>query len=159
MAAAPKPASASGDELPTNIHRYRILGELGRGSMGRVYRAQDPNVGREIALKVVIPGSFGETAEEAEQVRARFQMEAQAAGRLEHPGIARIYDADTDPATGWAYLAMELVRGPSLKQLLKRQGQLDIPPLVDVLAQVAEALDYAHQHRVIHRDVKPANIL
>jgi len=144
--------------IPERIGRYRVLGELGRGAMGRVYVAYDPNLERRVALKVMSPAA-GEDPEEEEELRQRFLLEARAAGRLAHPGIVAVHDADSDPASGLPYIAMELVEGESLEALLRREGRL--PPLlaVDLAARIARALGYAHARGIVHRDVKPANIL
>ena len=96
--------------LPATIGRYEIVAELGRGAMGRVFRARDPNVDRHVALKVLAPLHLA-AADEAEELRRRFILEARAAGRLSHPGIVMVLDADADPATGSPYIAMELVAG------------------------------------------------
>lgn len=143
--------------LPRQIHRYRILSEIGRGSMGRVYLAEDPNIDRRIALKVLSPQQICEPEQEA-ALRQRFLLEARATGRLSHPGIVTVYDADTDPMSGEPYLAMEWVKGRSLRAILEG-GPLPPASAVDLAAQVARALDYAHRREVIHRDVKPANLL
>ncbi len=143
--------------LPKQIHRYRVLSELGRGSMGRVYLALDPNIERRIALKILMPERLRGGGEE--ELRQRFIQEAKAAGGLSHPGIVTIHDADTDPATGCPYLAMEWVPGYSLKTLLRKQGPLATERAVSIAAQVARALDYAHRRDIVHRDVKPANLL
>ncbi len=147
------PASA----VPEQIHRYRVLSELGRGSTGRVYLAFDPSIDRRIALKVLAPERL--RGGDFEQVRRRFLREGRAAGGLNHPGIVTVYDADTDPASGCPYLAMEWVAGCSLRNLLHRQGRLAAGRAVSLAAQVAGALDYAHRYGVVHRDVKPANLL
>ena len=146
------------DALPTTIHRYRVLDEIGRGAMGRVYLAEDPRIGRRIALKILMPEAETDAEQDALQ-RERFLVEARAAGRLHHPGIVTVYDADTDPANGLAYLAMEWVGGPDLRHLLADQGPLDLLRAVELVAEVAAALDYAHRHEVVHRDIKPANLL
>ncbi len=145
------------EALPKQIHRYRILSELGRGSMGRVYLARDPNIERRIALKVLMPERLRGAG--GEELRQRFLQEAKAAGGLSHRGIVTIYDADTDPDSGCPYLAMEWVPGCSLKTLLRREGPLAPERAVSMAAQVARALDYAHRREVVHRDVKPANLL
>lgn len=143
--------------LPEHIRRFRILSELGHGAMGRVYLAEDPRIGRKIALKVLSPRQIADGEED--ELRERFLQEARAAGRLIHPGIVAVFDADTDPASGDPYLAMEWVDGRTLRDILKEKGRLDAVRAVDLVAQVAAALDYAHRHHVIHRDVKPANLL
>ena len=143
---------------PESIRRYRILSELGRGAMGRVYLAEDPRIGRRIALKVLSPRQLTEPGDE-DELRERFLLEARASGRLIHPGIVAVFDADTDPESGDPYLAMEWVDGRNLRDLLKASGRVETARAVDLAAQVAAALDYAHRHHVIHRDVKPANLL
>jgi len=144
--------------IPERIGRYRVLGELGRGAMGRVYVAYDPNLERRVALKVMSPAA-GEDPEEEEELRQRFLLEARAAGRLAHPGIVAVHDADTDPASGLPYIAMELVEGESLEALLRREGRLPELLAVDLVARIARALGFAHARGIVHRDVKPANIL
>ena len=140
------------------IHRFRILRELGVGSMGRVYLAEDPNIGRRLALKVLSPERLSRPEKQSE-MHARFLAEARAAGGLTHPGIVTVYDADSDPLSGDPYLAMELVEGHSLRQILDQEAPLGMSRTLDLIAQVARALAFAHRHEVIHRDVKPANLL
>ena len=143
---------------PTLIHRYRIVRQLGRGSMGRVYLAADPNTDRQIALKVLDPKREVD-ATERERLRKRFLQEARAAGRLNHNSIVMVLDADTDPATEAPYIAMEWVDGESLQEFLRQQGPLPVEAAVMMASRIGEGLAYAHDHDVIHRDVKPANIL
>jgi hypothetical protein len=145
--------------LPARIGRYEVVGELARGSMGRVLRALDPNLERQVALKVLAPLHLASAEGEPEELRRRFLLEARAAGRLNHPGIVMVLDADTDPKTGSPYIAMELVEGRSLESLLSEHGRLPAARAVAIALQVARALAYAHGEGVIHRDVKPANIL
>ena len=140
---------------PTSIGPYRIVRELGRGAMGIVWAAHDERIGRPVAIKV-IQFSPGHTAEEIDELRRRFTLEARAAGRLKHPGIVTIYDFNnegTDP-----YLVLEYIDGPSLQQIA---GNEPLPSAVvaDIVSQTSAALDYAHRAGVIHRDVKPANLL
>jgi serine/threonine protein kinase len=143
---------------PTKLGRYEIVDEIGKGAMGVVYLARDPLIGRLVALKTFRIGYSVRDAE-LEQFRARFIREAQSAGILSHPNIVTIHDVVEHSDDGLAFIAMEYVRGTNLKTLLQGDQPLTLPFVVEVISQVAEALDYAHSHRVIHRDVKPANIL
>jgi serine/threonine-protein kinase len=143
---------------PTKLGRYEIVDEIGKGAMGVVYLARDPLIGRLVALKTFRIG-YSVRDQELEQFRARFIREAQSAGILSHPNIVTIHDVVEESEEGLAFIAMEYVRGTNLKALLQGDQPLSLPFVVDVIAQVADALDYAHSHRVIHRDVKPANIL
>ena len=145
-------------ELLETVGRYEIVGDLGAGSMSRVYLAHDPNLDRKVALKVVLQGFSLDTREQSELER-RFLLEARAAGKLSHPGIVRVYDADTDPDLRIPYIAMEWVQGRSLRNLLDEGGRLSGPRTLEILSQVARALDYAHRAGRIHRDIKPSNIL
>jgi serine/threonine-protein kinase len=140
---------------PATIGRYVVEAEIGRGAMGVVYRARDPRIGREVALKTLLihPGM---DAAAAQELKERFLNEGRAAGRLHHPGIVSVFDADEDPATGIAYLAMEFVQGRELRSFMPAMPARE---LVGIIAQVADALDHAHERGVVHRDVKPANIL
>jgi hypothetical protein len=135
------------------IGRYQIAEQVGRGSMGTVYRALDPVLGRPLAIKTLNPDLPAETILE---MKARFVREAQAAGRLSHPNIVTIYDVGV--AGDLAYIAMEFLEGQSLRKLMKA-GAIPFEQAADIVAQVAEALDYAGRFGVVHRDVKPANIM
>src|SRR3954467_12475469 len=141
---------------PTKLGRYEITDEIGKGAMGIVYLARDPLIGRLVALKTFRIG-YSVRDSEMEQFRIRFMREAQSAGILTHPNIVTIHDVVEQTEEGMAFIAMEYVRGTNLKMLLQAHQPMSLPFVVDVVAQVAEALDYAHAHRVIHRDVKPAN--
>jgi hypothetical protein len=134
--------------------RYRIVAELGRGAMGAVYRAVDPLIEREVAVKTLLPNLPEEVVAE---VRERFLREAKSAGRLNHPNIVTIYDVGEQE--GVAYIAMELLEGRSLQQMLRDPQPLSLDQVADIVAQVAEALDYAQRHKIVHRDVKPANVM
>jgi serine/threonine-protein kinase len=135
------------------IGRYKILGELGRGAMGIVYRAQDPALDRVVALKTII---LADDAEGREEYQKRFFLEAKAAGKLTHPSIVTTYDFGEQG--GVPYLAMELLEGTDLRTRLK-EGALAPIEAVDVARQVAEGLGFAHERGIVHRDVKPGNIM
>jgi serine/threonine-protein kinase len=137
------------------IGRYRIVGEIGRGAMGVVYRALDPAIGRTVAIKTIRLNELADATEQA-RLRERLFREAQSAGILSHPGIVTIYDvAEQD---GITYVAMELVDGPTLERLM-RTAVPDGQAVLSVLHQTAAALDYAHRRGIVHRDIKPANIM
>ncbi|MEA2599923.1 MAG: eukaryotic-like serine/threonine-protein kinase [Acidobacteriota bacterium] len=143
---------------PTKLGRYEITDEIGKGAMGVVYLARDPLIGRLVALKTFRIG-YSVRDQEMEQFRIRFMREAQSAGILTHPNIVTIHDVVESSEEGMAFIAMEYVRGTNLKLLLQGDQALGLPFVLDVIAQVGDALDYAHSNRVVHRDVKPANIL
>jgi serine/threonine protein kinase len=131
--------------------RYRIVKELGKGNMGVVYQAHDPQIDRMVALKVLRPDRV--TSEDFVQ---RFLKEARAIGRLSHPRIVTVYDVGEDKGT--IYIAMEYLIGEPLNDVMK-SGRLSIPQSVEIVRQVAQALDYAHQKGIVHRDIKPSNII
>ena len=145
-------------ETPQKLGRYEILEEIGKGAMGVVYLARDPLIGRLVALKTFRIG-FAARDDELTQFRSRFVREAQSAGILSHPNIVTIHDVVDEGLAGTCFIAMEYVKGTNLKQLLQRPDAFPLAFVVDILAQVAEALDYAHSRGVVHRDIKPANIL
>ncbi|MBI1982631.1 MAG: serine/threonine protein kinase, partial [Acidobacteria bacterium] len=144
------------------IGRYEIQSELGRGAMGAVYKARDPQIGRTVAIKIILMTNQSPAA--AEEYKQRFYREAQTAGQMSHPGIVTIYDVNEDEY-GQPFLVMEFIEGTTLESLLApaKAGQTKLRPplkqLIDIAAQVSDALDYAHRRNVIHRDIKPANIL
>ena len=138
------------------IGRYRILDELGRGATGVVYRAQDPAIGRIIAIKTIRLSDFTDPAER-ERLRERLFREAQSAGMLSHPNIVTIYDIAEE--NGLAYIFMECVDGPPLEKVLNSPEPIRSENALSILRQTAIALDYAHQKGIVHRDIKPANIL
>ena len=135
------------------IGRYRILGELGRGAMGIVYKAEDPNLDRVVALKTIIvdPDSEG-----AGEYRKRFLLEAKAAGKLTHPNIVTTFDYGEQD--GLAFLAMELLEGTDLRSRLLEES-IPAAEAIEIARQVAEGLAYAHERGVVHRDIKPGNIM
>ena len=134
--------------------RYQIEAELGRGAMGTVYRAVDPLLERTVAIKTLNPDLPGDTLAE---VKARFLREARSAGKLNHPNVVTIYDVGE--ADGIAYIAMEFLDGRSLREVLDANTMLPIYTIADIAAQIADALDYAQRNGIVHRDVKPANIM
>jgi formylglycine-generating enzyme required for sulfatase activity len=134
------------------LGKYRILAELGRGGFATVYRALDTTLEREVALKVLDPLLMRDEA-----WVERFRREARAVARLGHPHIVTIHEIDE--ADGRLFIAMELVARPTLKDLIAERGHLSWDETLDILAQLAEALDYAHSEDILHRDLKPGNIL
>jgi tRNA A-37 threonylcarbamoyl transferase component Bud32/outer membrane biosynthesis protein TonB len=138
------------------IGRYKIVRELGRGAMGVVYHAIDPNIGRPVAIKTIDLGGVRKP-EEQERLRERLFREARSAGSLSHPGIVTIYDVEQQGAL--AYIAMEFVDGVTLDHLLSGTEPISAGRMFAVLGQTATALDYAHQKGIVHRDIKPANIM
>jgi len=130
--------------------RYQIESELGRGSMGVVYSAYDPQIDRRVAIKVLREDRV--TSEEFVQ---RFLRESRSIGRLTHPNILTVYDAGKDNNT--IFIAMEFLEGKTLNEVI-RERRLSIDEIVDIGVQVAGALDYAHSKNIIHRDIKPSNI-
>lgn len=140
----------------TVIGRYRLLREIGAGGMARVFEAEDQTLGRRVALKLlVIPPTVPEA--ERHQLMRQFQQEAQAAGMLSHPNIVTLYEVGEEDDLH--YIAMELLTGTTVRQLLQRSGRLPVDEALNILVQVAKALDYAHRQGVIHRDIKPDNIV
>lgn len=138
------------------IGRYKIVRELGRGAMGVVYHAIDPNIGRPVAIKTIHLGGV-RNAEEQGRLRERLFREARSAGMLSHPGIVTIYDVEQQGDL--AYIAMEYVDGPTLDQLMSEGAPLESSRMFGILGQTANALDYAHSKGIVHRDIKPANIM
>jgi serine/threonine protein kinase len=137
---------------PVDIPGYRIEGLLGRGGMGTVYRATDLRLGRTVAVKVLNP----ERAIDPD-FRARFVDESRRAASIEHPNVLPVYEAGE--AGGVLYIAMRLIEGSDLRELIAREGALDPERAARIVGQAAAGLDAAHARRLVHRDVKPANIL
>jgi serine/threonine-protein kinase len=136
------------------LGRYVIQSELGRGAMGVVYKASDTVLERVVAVKTV---NMALEREGAEKYEARFYQEARAAGSLNHPNIVTVYDVGKEGDV--AYMAMEFIEGVELRSLIGEGRAMPVSQAVSIGAQVAEGLAYAHQHGVVHRDVKPANIM
>jgi tRNA A-37 threonylcarbamoyl transferase component Bud32 len=146
-------------ETMHQLGRYEIVAELGRGAMGAVFRARDPKIDRTVAIKTIaVPAS---SRHDAEHYRQRFFREAQAAGRLSHPGIVTIYDVGEDEAAHTPFIVMECVEGDSLDRVVAAApaGKLSREIALRLLRQIAEALDYAHRQGIVHRDIKPANVM
>jgi serine/threonine-protein kinase len=137
--------------------RYEIVEELGRGAMGVVYKARDPQIDRLVALKTV--SLWGQEPDEEKEFRLRFMNEAQAAGRLHHAGIVQVFDVGESPENRDPYIVLEYVSGEPLNKVLAREKKFEPVKALRVAEEIAEALDYAHGQGVIHRDIKPANIL
>lgn len=141
-----------------NLGRYHIVEELGRGAMGTVFRGRDPKIDRLVAIKTI--RAFGARPGEDEEYRKRFFREAQAAGKLSHPGIVTIYDVGEQESTQVPYIVMEYIAGRTLENLLTADDQRpSVEVSLDLVRQLAEALDYAHAQNIVHRDIKPANII
>src|SRR3954468_292955 len=136
-----------------HIGRYKIEAELGKGAMGVVYKATDPNIGRVVALKTLRVDVHGM---ESDEMSKRFHAEARNAGVLNHPNIVTIYDAQE--LEGMFYIAMEFIQGQTLQELLKL-GMVPVEKVIDITRQACAGLDYAHAKGIIHRDIKPANIM
>ena len=139
---------------PQKFGRYEIVREIGHGAMGVVYEALDPTIGRKIALKAIRFDGIGTTADEAAR---RFKNEARAAGGLNHPNIVTVYDAGED--SGILYLAMEFIEGSTLEALIREERTIATAQTIDIIRQVCAGLDFAHAKGIVHRDVKPGNIM
>jgi serine/threonine protein kinase len=136
------------------LGRYEIIGELGQGAMGVVYKARDPMLDRIVAIKTV---NLTLPKDELAEYEARFYQEAKAAGGLSHRNIVVIYDIGRSERV--AYMAMEFLEGQELRRLLQARTPIGLLQALDITAQVAEGLQYAHDRQIIHRDIKPANVM
>src|SRR5262245_7839828 len=130
--------------------RYEILAELGRGGMGVVYRAKDPMLSREVAIKLIPPGNLTPDTEE------RFLREAQVVAQMDHPGIVAIHDLGRHD--GSLFFVMPVVSGKNLRHFL-RERSLRLGDVLDIGGQVADALEYSHSLSIVHRDIKPENVM
>ncbi len=145
-----------GDLAKPQLGRYEVLKELGKGAMGIVYLGKDPKINREVAIKTLrFEDEFD--ASDQKEMKERFFREAESAGRLVHPNIVTIYDAGEDGDI--SYIAMELLSGTDLKDFSTKDKLLPSNEVCEIIAKVADALDYAHSEGVVHRDIKPANIM
>lgn len=140
---------------PNVIGRYEIVEELGKGAMGSVFKARDPVMGRIVAIKTIHASALN--GEQSHEYRARFEREARASAVLAHPGIVPIFDVGEHE--GAPFLVMEFVEGRTLERAMRKGERFTLDRVCEIGQQIAEALDYAHRQGVIHRDVKPANIL
>lgn len=144
----------AGGVKPT-LGRYEIIKELGRGAMGVVYLGKDPKIQRSVAIKTMRLDEID--PENLQDVKERFFREAESAGRLSHPNIVTIFDAGEEQELG--YIAMEVLDGTDLKDYSKKDKLLPVKQVLEIVAKVADALDYANTQGIVHRDVKPANIM
>ncbi len=138
------------------LGRYQVERELGKGAMGVVYLGKDPKIGRMVAIKTMALSQEFEP-DELQDVKERFFREAETAGRLSHPNIVAIYDAGEEHDL--AYIAMEFIKGHDLVRHIKPNALLEVAEVIKIIADVADALDYAHSNGVVHRDIKPANMM
>ena len=144
--------------IPPKIGKYKVASVLGRGAMGVVYLARDPLIDRDVAIKtIVLPQGLEEFR--IREFRERFLREARAAGRLSHPAIVTIYEADDGAAGGPPFIAMEFVEGLPWNHKIRQRTFPDAEPVLALAREIASALDYAHRNGVVHRDIKPANIV
>src|SRR4051812_13792303 len=141
-----------GSEVENRIGKYDVLSKLGEGGMGVVYKAKDPLIDRIVAIKKMT-GTFAEDNE----ARERFLREARAVGRLQHANIVTIYELGVEGNS--PYMVMEFLEGMGLEAVLAARTPLTMVQKLDYMIQVCHALHYAHQHDIVHRDVKPANVI
>jgi serine/threonine-protein kinase len=146
----------SSPEERKTVGRYQLLEVLGSGSMGLVYKALDPKINRHLAIKTIrFSDEFEEDA--IKDIKRRFLREAEIAGQLAHPSIVTIYDVGEDEDL--TFIVMEYLEGKDLSKFIKKKNLLSFRKVLQVIARVADALEYAHTRNVIHRDIKPANIM
>lgn len=139
----------------STLGRYQLARVIGQGAMGIVYEGRDPHLDRRVAIKTVQLAGMG--SDQAEEFEARFLVEARSAARLQHPHIVTLYDADRDLDT--TYLVLEFVQGHDLRQHMERGARYSLRQIADLLRDLLDALGYAHDRGIVHRDVKPANLL
>jgi predicted Ser/Thr protein kinase len=152
----PRTENKVSQEEPEKLGRYEITGFLGKGAMGVVYEGRDPNIGRRVAIKTARRDVL-ETSGHADEMMERFLREARAAGALNHPNIVTVYDADEQDGT--AYIAMEFIEGSDLQKAIDERRRYAAEEVAEICATICDALHHAHERGVIHRDVKPANIM
>ncbi len=151
-------AQGTSGTLPKAIGKYRIERVLGRGAMGVVYLGRDPTIDRPVAIKIVVLPD-GLEAHKVAEFRERFLREARAAGRLSHPAIVTVYEADDGSNSGIPFIAMEYVEGLPWNYKVRQGIKQDPDSILPLFREIASALDYAHKNGVVHRDIKPANIV
>jgi len=144
--------------IPKKLGRYNIVREVGRGAMGVVYKALDPVIEREVALKAILL-AFQVSNDEKKIYLNRFYREAKAAGKLNHPNIVTIYDVNEDKESGTPFIVMEFLEGTTLQEIIASGILLPMEDVNSIIMQMADGLHYAHKSGVIHRDIKSANIL
>jgi len=149
--ASPAPAAAAPQPAERRIGKYIVKRELGRGGMGAVYLAEQPGLGREVAIKELLLSAVADPI-----ALKRFMQEAQVMARTSHPNLVQVHDLEQIGDAN--YIVLEFVRGKSLRDLLN-QGTLPLPQTFAVMHGVLQALDYAHKHAIVHRDMKPENVL
>jgi len=151
------PSGFGSDSKPIrNLGRYKIVGNLGKGAMGMVYKGTDPAINRNVALKT-IRLDFVNDPEELEELKERLFREARAAGNLSHPNIVTIYDVGNEGSL--QYIAMEYLKGQTLEEMIRRKVKFNFRIISQIITQICSALDYAHDQGIVHRDIKPANIM
>ena len=138
--------------LPSKIGKYQVLEVLGQGGMGTVYKGVDPLIGRLVAIKVIVADDIDNP-----ELLKRFYREAKAVGNLQHPNIVIVYDLGEENKN--PYLVMEYLDGEPLNKIIASRRELSLLQKLGIITKVCDALSYAHQRDVVHRDVKPANVL
>lgn len=140
---------------PKSLGRYRIQGVLGKGAMGMVYDGLDPGLNRRVAIKTILTRKLD--AEAARMISVRFEREVRAVARLNHGNIVQVYDFGTEGDL--AYIVMEHIQGKELKDHFDAHERFDLKTIFRLMAELLDALDFAHEAGVIHRDIKPANVM
>lgn len=148
-------ASGESQKIST-LGRYKVVGELGQGAMGTVFKGLDPAINRNVALKT-IRLDFVSDPEEFAELKERLFREARAAGMLSHPNIVTIYDVGTEGKL--QYIAMEYIKGATLEDMIRRNVKFNLRIVAQMIVQICSALEYAHAQKIVHRDIKPANIM
>jgi len=143
------------DEALKSLGRYEIKGVLGQGAMGLVYDGHDPKLNRRVAIKTILTGKL--SPEAAKMAKVRFQREVRAVARLNHGNVVQVYDFGQEGEL--AYIVMEFIKGKELKDYFDRNERLDLATIYRLMTELLAALDFAHEANIIHRDVKPANVM